>query len=82
MILCGHAALAGSCTLGDYVVVGGKAAVANGILIGSRVQIAGGSVVIGNVDEGEVVGGYPARNFKEWMKGVAYLRKLSLQKSN
>lgn len=80
VIICGQCGLAGSCTLGDYVVLGGKAAVGNGITIGKAAQIAGNAGVIGNVGEGEVVGGFPARDIKEWMKGVAYIRKHSLSK--
>jgi UDP-3-O-[3-hydroxymyristoyl] glucosamine N-acyltransferase len=80
VILCGQVGLGGSTTIGDYTVLGGKAAVANGLVIGKGVQIAGGAGVTSNVGDGEVVGGFPARDIKEWMKGVAMLRKLSLNK--
>jgi len=80
VIICGQSGLGGSCTLGDYAVLGGKAALANGISIGKAAQVAGNAGVIGNVDDGEVVGGFPARDIKEWMKGVAYIRKHSLSK--
>lgn len=80
VILCGQVAIGGSTTFGDYSVVGGAAAVANGVAIGKGVQIAGAAGVISNIEDGEVVGGFPARNIKEWMKGVAYLRKVSLSK--
>lgn len=80
VIICGQTGIAGSCTLGDFAVLGGKVAVANGITIGKAAQIAGNAGVIGNVGEGEVVGGFPARDIKEWMKGVAYIRKHSLTK--
>lgn len=80
VILCGQVAIGGSTTFGDFTVVGGAAAIANGVVIGKGVQIAGGSGVVGNIEDGEVVGGTPARNIKEWMKGVAYLRKVSLSK--
>lgn len=82
VILCGQAGLAGSCTLGDYVVLGGRAAVGPGVVIGKAAQIAGNAGVISNVGEGEVVGGFPARDIKEWMKGVAFVRKLSLKKES
>lgn len=82
VIICGQSGLGGSTTLGDFTVVGGRAGVSNGITIGKAAQVAGNAGVIGNVEAGEVVGGFPARNLKEWMKGVAYLRKLSLNKNN
>lgn len=76
VVLCGGAAVAGSTTLEDYVVVGGKAAIGNALTVGKGVQIAAMSGVIGDIEAGQVVGGYPARNFKEWMKGIALIRKL------
>lgn len=81
VILCGQAGLGGSTTIGDYTVFGGDAKAANGLKIGKGVQIAGGAGVINNVEDGEVLGGFPARNIKEWMKGVAYIRKHSLSSS-
>lgn len=82
VIICGQSGIGGSCTVGDYVVIGGRAGVSNGVTIGKAAQVAGNAGVIGNVEEGEVVGGFPARNLKEWMKGVAYVRKHSLTKNN
>lgn len=80
VIICGQSGIAGSCTIGDYAVLGGKVAVANGITIGKAAQVAGNAGVTGNIADGEVVGGFPARDIKEWMKGVAYVRKHSLTK--
>lgn len=80
VVLCGQVAIGGSTTIGDYTVLGGSVAVANGISIGKGVQVAGRAGVTSNIEDGEVVGGFPARNIKEWMKGVAYLRKVSLSK--
>lgn len=80
VILCGHVALGGSTTLGDYTVLGGAAKVANGIKVGSGVQIAGGAGVTSDIENGKVVGGFPARDIKEWLRGVAMIRKLSTPK--
>ena len=82
VILCGGAAVAGSATLEDYVVLGGQAAIGNAITIGKGTQVAAMSGVIGDVEPGSTVGGYPARNFKEWMRGVALIRKLVRGESN
>ena len=79
VVICGQAGLAGSCVLGDYTVMGGRAAVGPGVIVGKGVQIAGNAGVIGNVGDGETVGGFPARDIKEWMKGIALVRKLSLK---
>jgi UDP-3-O-[3-hydroxymyristoyl] glucosamine N-acyltransferase len=68
--------------IGDYTVLGGAAMVANGMKIGKAAQIAGGSGVTGAIGDGEVVGGFPARDIKEWFKGVAYVRRQSLAKDS
>jgi len=81
VIICGQGGLAGSCTLGDYTVMGGGAAVGPGIIVGKGAQIAGNAGVVSNVGDGETVGGFPARDIKEWLKGIAYVRKLSLKNS-
>jgi UDP-3-O-[3-hydroxymyristoyl] glucosamine N-acyltransferase len=82
VVLCGGAAVAGSSILEDYVVLGGQAAIGNAITIGKGAQVAAMSGVIGDVEPGATVGGYPARNFKEWMRGVALIRKLVKGESN
>jgi UDP-3-O-[3-hydroxymyristoyl] glucosamine N-acyltransferase len=82
-VLCGQSGLAGSAVLEDYVVLGGRAAVGPDAHIGMGTQIAGGA----KVNEGAIwpagskLGGHPARDLKEWMKGFAYLRKMSLQET-
>lgn len=80
VIICAQSALAGSCILKDYVVMAGMSAVNNGITVGPAAQIAAFSGVTSDVGPKEVVGGFPARDLKEWMKGVAYLRKLTQKK--
>lgn len=82
-ILCGQSGIAGSAVLEDYVVLGGRAAIGPDCHIGMGTQVAGGA----KVNEGAIwpagskLGGHPAKDLKEWMKGVAYLRNMSL-KSN
>ena len=80
VILCGQVAIGGSTSIGDFTVFGGGAKAANGIKIGKAAQVSGGAGVIGTVGDGEVVGGFPARDIKEWLKGIAYIRKMSLAK--
>lgn len=79
VILCGHSALGGSCIIGDFCVFGGKSGMGHGIELGSACQIAGGALVNCDWPAGSVLGGHPARPLKEWMKGLAYLRNVSLK---
>jgi UDP-3-O-[3-hydroxymyristoyl] glucosamine N-acyltransferase len=81
-VLCGHVALAGSVTLEDYVVLGGKAGVGPEAHLGTGTQIAGAAMVNEGamVPPGSKLGGHPAKDLKEWMKGIAYVRTMSLKK--
>jgi UDP-3-O-[3-hydroxymyristoyl] glucosamine N-acyltransferase len=81
-ILCGHVGISGSAILEDYVVLGGKAGVGPDAFVGAGSQIAGAAMVNEGAvwPKGSVLGGHPARDLKEWMRGFAYLRKASLSK--
>ncbi len=52
-------------TIGENVWVGGGAVINPGISIGDDSVVASGAVVVDDVPEGVVVGGNPARVFKE-----------------
>ena len=80
VIMCGQSGLAGSATLGDYTLVGGKAAVGPGFTLGDRCQIGGAAVVNNDWPDDSILGGHPARPVKEWLRGVAHLRKEALKK--
>lgn len=81
VVICGQAGTAGSATIEDYVVVGGRAAIAPGVTIGKGAQLAGAAMCTGNAEPGAVLAGHPARPLKEWLRSVATLRKLTLEKS-
>lgn len=80
VVLCGQVAVGGSTTIGDFTVAGGQAGFGNGLKIGKGVQLAGASGAVSNIGDGETVGGFPARDHKEWLKSLAMLRKLALNK--
>ncbi len=80
-ILCGQAGVAGSAVLEDYVVLGGRVAVGPDSQLGMGTQCAGGAMI----NEGavfqpnSVLGGHPAKDIKEWMRTVAWVRKNALK---
>jgi UDP-3-O-[3-hydroxymyristoyl] glucosamine N-acyltransferase len=80
VILCGQTGLSGSCTIGDFAILGGKAGTGQGISLGRGVQVAGGALVNQSWPEGAVIAGHPARPLREWLKGVAFVRKMALAK--
>lgn len=80
VVLCGHVALGGSTKIGDFTFMGGKSATGHGITLGKGVQVGGGGLVNCDWADGSIVTGYPARELKEWLRGLAYVRKESLKK--
>lgn len=81
VIICGQVGLSGSVTLGDFCVVGGKAGFGPDTSVGAGSQVAGSAMVNSDWPDRSVIAGHPARPVKEWLKGVAYVRKESLSKS-
>ncbi len=81
VLLCGQVAISGSTTVGDFTVFAGKAGVGDNLHIGKMCQIAGGALVNASCPDSSKLGGHPARPLWEWMRGLAYLRKMSLKKT-
>ena len=82
VILCGHTGIGGSSRIGDFSVLGGKVGMSHGLTLGKRCKVAGASQLANDWPDDSIIGGYPARPMKEWMRGVAYLKKKSLRASS
>lgn len=80
VVLCGQGGLAGSSSVGDFTVFGGGARLAPDTHVGAGCQVGGNAGVTTNVEDGATVAGFPARPIKEWLKGLAYVRKMALKK--
>lgn len=80
VIICAQSGVAGSTSVGDFTVVGGSTAITDHINVGKGCQIGGKAGVTGDLEDGAIVSGYPARPVKEWLRGVAYIRKMSQRK--
>jgi UDP-3-O-[3-hydroxymyristoyl] glucosamine N-acyltransferase len=76
-IMAGNSGLAGSVTLGDGVIVGGGSSIKDHVTLHSGAIIGAGSGVIGDVEAGKTVVGYPAQDAREMMKQWVELRKLA-----
>ena len=68
-------------TLGDGVVVGGRAAISDNVTVGSGAKIAGYSGVTSDVPPGAVYMGVPAGPANEWRRIYASLRKMGKPRS-
>ena len=67
-MIAGQVGFAGSTTIGDNVSIGGQAGISGHLRIGNNVKIGGGSGVIKDISDNQIVMGYPAIPFKEFIK--------------
>ena len=72
--------ISGSTKIGDFVFFGGQAGLAGHLHIGDGARIGAKSGVMSDVEIGVTVGGFPARPLKEWLRGIAVLRRIALKK--
>ena len=72
--------ISGSTKIGDYAVLGGQAGIAGHLHIGDGARIGAKSGVMGDLKAGITVGGFPARPLKEWLRGIAMLRRIAIRK--
>ncbi len=75
-VVAGLAGLAGSTRVGSWVQVGGQVGTSGHQYIGDGVRIAARSGVIGDVEAGAVIGGYPAMPISKWRRAVAGFPRL------
>ena len=73
--MCGHSGTSGSCNLGNYVVLGGKAGLAPDVTLGDGCQVAGGALVSKGWPAGTKLAGHPARSLRDWLKANAFVQK-------
>jgi UDP-3-O-[3-hydroxymyristoyl] glucosamine N-acyltransferase len=75
-LIVAQAGVAGSTTLGDFVVLGGQVGIAGHLRIGDRVQIGAQSGIMTDAEPGQVLFGTPARPHREAFKLQALFAKL------
>jgi UDP-3-O-[3-hydroxymyristoyl] glucosamine N-acyltransferase len=76
-VIVAQVALAGSCRLADFVVIGGQAGVIGHATVGMGAQIAATSSVARDVPPGERWGGTPAKPIRELFKEMAAIDRLA-----
>jgi len=76
-IIVAQTGISGSCIVGDYVMMGGQVGIADHFTIGDRAMLAARSGVITDVPAGARYNGWPAQPAREWLRGVAFLRRMA-----
>ena len=75
-VIAAQVGVSGSCTLDDFVAIGGQAGLAGHLHIGAGAQIAAAAGLMDDVPAGGRWVGMPARPAREWWKDVANIKKL------
>ena len=66
-MIAGQVGFAGSSTIGNNVSIGGQAGISGHLTIGNNVKIGGGSGVVKDIEDNQIVMGYPAVPLKEFL---------------
>ncbi len=75
-VIVSQVGISGSTEIGDYTVIAGQAGIAGHLKIGSKVQVAAKAGVMRDIEDGGVVGGYPAVPIKEWHRHSIIMNRL------
>jgi UDP-3-O-[3-hydroxymyristoyl] glucosamine N-acyltransferase len=81
-IIVSQTGISGSVVVGDFVTMAGQVGVADHLTIGSGAVLGAKSGVMHHVPARARWGGYPAQPAREWMKGVAFLRRMVRGRGN
>lgn len=68
--------VAGSVDIGDGVMTGGQTGISGHLEVGAGARLAAQSGIIGDIAPGTTVSGYPARDHREYLRGMASVFKL------
>ena len=63
--------------IGDFVKIGGQAGISGHLSIGNNVTIAAKSGVTKNIENDQIVAGFPAIDIKKWKKNIIKINKTS-----
>ena len=66
-MIAGQVGFAGSSTIGNNVSIGGQAGISGHLTIGNNVKIGGGSGVVKDIEDNQIVMGYPAVPLKDFI---------------
>ena len=67
-MIAGQVGFAGSSNIGNNVSIGGQAGVSGHLKIGNNVKIGGGSGVVKDIEDNQIVMGYPAVPLRDFLK--------------
>jgi UDP-3-O-[3-hydroxymyristoyl] glucosamine N-acyltransferase len=76
-VIVAQVGVAGSTKLGNFVVLGGQVGVAGHLKIGNQAQVAAQSGVVQDIEDKQIMGGYPAVPIRRWHRQNFCLKQLA-----
>ena len=76
VLLAAMTGIAGSVEVGDGVLAGGQVGISGHLRVGRGARLGAQSGIIGDVPPGSTVSGYPARDHREYLRGIGMMFKL------
>ncbi len=68
--------ISGSTTIGNNVMIGGQVGVSGHLKIGNNVKIAAKTGIMKDIEDNEVIAGYPSEKIFDWHRNTIILKKL------
>ncbi len=68
--------ISGSTTIGNNVMIGGQVGISGHLKIGDNVRIAAKTGVMKNIEENNVIAGYPSEKILDWHRNTIILKNL------
>ena len=78
-VICGQSGIAGSAVIGENVIIGAQVGIAGHLKIASGVTLSARSGVTKDINNAELMGGFPALPIKEFRRQKATLSKITKQ---
>jgi UDP-3-O-[3-hydroxymyristoyl] glucosamine N-acyltransferase len=76
IVIAGLSGLSGSVKVEDNVVIAGQVGIADRITVGKNALLSAKSGIINDVSPDSKVAGYPAVDYREFFRSVAYVKKI------
>jgi len=76
VLMAAQVGVAGSTSVGDDTIIGGQAGIPGHLTIGRGAILLAQSGVTNSIDAGQMVGGYPAIDARDWRKSSVIFRRL------
>jgi len=75
-VMSAQTGIAGSSKVGEWCMIGGQTGISGHISIGNHVNIGAQSGLLSNIKDGQTIMGYPAFDYKSFMRSSVIFRKL------